>query len=142
MSHNCHATNASKGGPGAPHEHRPSLAFKRQVLARWRGSGAANDQRGERLPHTAPLNPPLEHTQQNHMLWLQQTRDTSRTTCPPPGCQIREQKHVAALLAGHEGRRHRRRAPVDIYGGVKDPESPEDPEAVGDQLQLLEAHLL
>lgn len=46
---------------------------------------------------------------------------------PPPashGCQIREQIHVAALLAGHEGRRHIRRAPVDIYGGVKGPEAP------------------
>lgn len=65
----------------------------------------------------APADP---RDQQDHML-------PAPPTLPLTVARSGEQIHVAAgefLLAANEGWQHIRQAPVDIYGGVKDPEAP------------------
>lgn len=77
---------------------------------------------------------PVGHTQQNHMLWLQQTRHTSGTTCSPPPPHPPAGPHTVAR-SGHGymlqhywlvvrgGAVYGERLLASSGGGVKVPES-------------------
>lgn len=83
MSHNCHAANASDGRGGlAGKVTNPAPLF----FSPW-----------ERVRLQ-----PMEHSQENHLLWLLQVRESSRTTCSPPHPQrLPAETHSQPMGGGH-----------------------------------------